>query len=109
MRPTAGAAETKEIHIVRLVYRDTVEQALAAMHEARAKGEMDGGSESGRASLRAAFRASHVEAAHTLYGPITHKTFTEKARRGKPEYLVRCSYQKCSRCEQEVVIDRKKL
>lgn len=97
--------QTKEIHIVRLVFRDSVEQALAAMHEARAKGEMDSGSERGRARLREAFRANHVEAAHLLVGPITQRT----AAGGFGEGLLRCSYQRCSRCEQEVVVDRKKL
>jgi len=98
--------QTKEIHIVRLVFRDSVEHALAQMHEARAKGEMDGGSKDGRAALRAAFRACHVDAAHSLAGPITKRTLVEG-----PSFAMQnfeCSYQQCSRCKCEVLIDRKK-
>jgi hypothetical protein len=89
---------------VRLVFRDSVEHALAQMHEARAKGEMDEATTAGRDALRAAFRANHVDAAHSLVGGVTHQDVAEG-----PYLRMRCSFQHCSRCEQQVLIDKKLL
>ena len=79
---------------MRLAYKGSVEQAIAEMHDARAKGELDGGTQAGRDALRALFRANHVWTRRTTCRELSRKRPTAKTMEVPPPRfiaLARCN------------------
>jgi superfamily II DNA or RNA helicase len=99
--------QTKEIHIVRLAFRRSVEAALVEMHDARQKGHMNDATAEGRQALRAHFRTHGVDAAHAVAGP-TEVTIVPIDARRPWDGKIRNTWQRCARCESKALVDSAK-
>jgi len=60
--------QTKEIHVLRLGFKNSIEQTLVEMHQATKTGEISTATSQGKEALRQLFRKHQVHAAHQLVG-----------------------------------------
>ena len=105
--------QTKEIHVVRLAFRNTIEHAIVEKHEGVKSGSIDVSKPEGRQALRDLYKKHGVHAAHQLTGGPWHsyttrdnpgRTWDDQAQKWiDPKLIILLTYQKCSGCGASVV------
>ena len=113
--------QTKEIHVVRLAFRNSIEHAIVEQHEGVKSGSITKDTAEGRSALRDLYKKHGLHSTHQLSGS-TWDTTEERIDYNKPagfdpvsgryknvKNRFRLTHQKCSSCGASVLVNEQQI